>query len=71
MFLHIQSLKSSIVSATIVLSLIVSQYTFAQDTSETKPEVGTTQKVGDAILFALPTATLATSFIIGDEQGAW
>jgi len=43
----------------------------AQDTSETTPQVGTTQKIGDVVLFALPTATLATSFIIGDEKGAW
>lgn len=43
----------------------------AQDTSETKPEIGTTQKIGDVILFALPAATLGTSFIIGDEKGAW
>lgn len=43
----------------------------AQDTSETPPEVGTTQKVGDVILFALPAATLGTSFIIGDNKGAW
>ncbi|GAL64572.1 phosphatase PAP2 family protein [Algibacter lectus] len=43
----------------------------AQDTSETKPQVGTTQKIGDVILFALPAATLGSSFIIGDEKGAW
>lgn len=43
----------------------------AQDTSETKPEVGTTQTIGDVILIALPAATLGTSFIIGDEPGAW
>jgi len=43
----------------------------AQDTSETKPQVGTTQKIGDVILFALPVATVGTSFIIGDEKGAW
>ncbi|XCF04775.1 phosphatase PAP2 family protein [Tamlana crocina] len=43
----------------------------AQDTSETKPQVGTTQKIGDVILFALPAATVGTSFIIGDEKGAW
>ncbi len=43
----------------------------AQDTSETTPQVGTTQKVGDVILIALPAATLGTSFIIGDEKGAW
>ena len=43
----------------------------AQDTSETKPQVGKTQKIGDVILFALPIATIGTSFIIGDEKGAW
>ena len=43
----------------------------AQDTSETPPEVGTTQKIGDVILFALPAATIGTSFIIGDNKGAW
>ena len=42
-----------------------------QDTSVTKPEIGTTQKIGDVILFALPVATLGTSFIIGDNEGAW
>jgi membrane-associated phospholipid phosphatase len=55
-------------------SLFFSLVTFqiqAQDTSETKPEVGTTQKIGDVVLFALPAATLGTSFIIGDEKGAW
>lgn len=43
----------------------------AQDTSETKPQVGTTQTIGDVILFALPAATVGTSLIIGDEKGAW
>jgi membrane-associated phospholipid phosphatase len=43
----------------------------AQDTSETQPQVGTTQKVGDVILYALPAATLGTSFVIGDNDGAW
>lgn len=55
-------------------SLFFSLITFqiqAQDTSETKPEIGTTQKIGDVVLFALPAATLGTSFIIGDEKGAW
>ena len=54
--------------AVLFLSIIPLQ---AQDTSETKPQVGTTQKIGDVILFALPVATVGTSFIIGDEQGAW
>ncbi|QIE59314.1 phosphatase PAP2 family protein [Rasiella rasia] len=55
-------------------SLFFSLVTFqiqAQDTSETKPEIGTTQKIGDVVLFALPAATLGTSFIIGDKKGAW
>lgn len=43
----------------------------AQSTSETKSQIGTTQKIGDVILFVLPVATVGTSFIIGDEQGAW
>jgi membrane-associated phospholipid phosphatase len=57
-------------SICLLLSLVTFQIQ-AQDTSETKPQVGTTQKIGDVILFALPTATLATSFIVGDEKGAW
>ena len=59
---------------TLVGCLFFSFTTFqlqAQDTSETKPEIGTTQKIGDVVLFALPVTTLATSFIIGDEKGAW
>lgn len=44
---------------------------FAQDTSVTKPQIGKTQKVGDVILFTLPIATLATTLIIGDKEGAW
>ena len=51
--------------------LISSQFISAQDTSETTPERGTTQQIGDVILFALPAATLGTSFIIGDGKGAW
>lgn len=34
----------------------------AQNTSETIPQVGTIQKIGDVILFALPVATAGTSF---------
>ncbi|WP_298954249.1 phosphatase PAP2 family protein [Nonlabens dokdonensis] len=64
-------LKSQIVAATIAFALLFTQFAVAQDTSETKPQVGTTQKVGDVILFALPAATLGTSFLIGDEKGAW
>jgi membrane-associated phospholipid phosphatase len=43
----------------------------AQDTSETRPEIGTTQRVGDIILIALPVATVGTSLLIGDNKGAW
>lgn len=60
--------------STILIVFILAQLAnplFAQDTSETKPEVGTTQKIGDIVLFALPASTLAASFIIGDENGAW
>ena len=51
--------------------LISCQFIFAQDTSETPPEKGTTQKIGDVILFALPAATLGSSFLLGDGKGAW
>ena len=53
--------------------LISCQFIFAQDTNETPPEVGTTQKAGDFILFALPAATLASTFIVekGKPKGAW
>ena len=66
-----QNLKSSIVAAAVVITLLFSQNTFAQDTADTKPQVGTTQKISDVILFALPVATLGSSFIIGDKEGAW
>jgi len=71
MYINLPKLKSQIVAATIVFTLLFAQFAVAQDTSETKPQVGTTQKVGDVILFALPAATLGTSFLIGDEKGAW
>jgi len=67
----LQNIKSSIVAATVVFTLLFSQYTFAQDTADTMPQVGTTQRIGDVILFALPAATLGSSFIIGDKEGAW
>ena len=43
----------------------------AQDTSETIPQHGTTQKIGDVILFALPAATLGTSIVLEDYKGTW
>lgn len=68
-----RSLKSTSIIFKVVLALLflISQQGFSQDTSETKPQIGTTQKLGDVVLFALPAATLGTSFILGDEQGAW
>ncbi|SFZ94214.1 PAP2 superfamily protein [Flaviramulus basaltis] len=54
-----------------VISFLTSSPLQAQDTNETKPLVGTTQKIGDVILFALPIATVGTSFIIGDKEGVW
>ena len=65
----ITNLKISLlVCVTLFLVILPTQ---AQDTSQTKPDVGTTQKIGDVILFALPAATIGTSFIIGDEKGSW
>ena len=67
--MKITNLKISLlVWVTLFLVILPTQ---AQDTSQTKPDVGTTQKIGDVILFALPAATIGTSFIIGDEKGAW
>ena len=67
--MKITNLKISLlVWVTLFLVILPTQ---AQDTSQTKPDVGTTQKIGDVILFALPTATIGTSFIIGDEKGTW
>ena len=71
MLIFLQNLKSSIVAAAVVFTLLFSQTTLAQDTADTKPQVGTTQKIGDLILFALPAATLGSSLIIGDKEGAW
>ncbi|SDS76376.1 PAP2 superfamily protein [Gillisia sp. Hel1_33_143] len=59
----------------IVISVcLISFFTFqlkAQDTSETKPKVGTVQRVGDVFLFVLPAATLGTSLILDDDKGVW
>jgi len=71
MLIFFQNLKSSIVAATVVFILLFSQTTLAQDTADTKPQIGAIQKIGDVILFALPAAAMGSSFIIGDEEGAW
>ena len=66
-----QNYRSPGLVAIIVSCLLFCQFIIAQDTSETPPKVGTTQKIGDVILFALPAASLGTSIIIGDNEGAW
>lgn len=63
--------KLSLVVTFILFSLISSQCITAQETAETKPVVGTTQKIGDVFLIGLPVTTLVSSFIIGDHKGAW
>lgn len=65
--------KSTFLVIILGLWLISCQFLLAQDTSETQPEVGTTQKIGDVILFTLPASTLASTFIVeeGKPKGAW
>lgn len=47
----------------LALCLLLSPQLSAQKT--------TIENTGDVLLFALPTATLATTFIIGDTKGSW
>tara|TARA_R110002020_G_scaffold303434_2_gene518871 strand:+ start:918 stop:1466 length:549 start_codon:yes stop_codon:yes gene_type:complete len=55
---------------TIVFTLVFCPYASAQDTDESRAKIGTTQKIGDLILFVFPVATVGTSLIIEDEKGA-
>ena len=59
----------------ILLPFIVLFFTcstiLAQDASVAKEKSGTTQQIGDIALFALPLATLSSTFIIGDKKGTW
>ncbi len=71
MFDNLSKFSPLRITLAVVFSISIYTTSYAQDTSETQPQVGTTQKVGDVVLFALPAATLATSFIVGDEKGAW
>lgn len=66
-----RNLKSSLSAVTLVFFLLLSQFSFSQSINPVKPEKGSTQKLGDVILFALPTATVAASLIVGDEAGVW
>tara|TARA_R100000935_G_scaffold57877_1_gene93060 strand:- start:3498 stop:4034 length:537 start_codon:yes stop_codon:yes gene_type:complete len=54
-----------------VFCLLFSQTAIAQDTSETTPQIGAVQRVGDVILIALPLATFGTTLIKSDKEGAW
>jgi len=71
MLIYLKNLKSPIWVVCIVFCLLFSQTTFAQDTSETKPQVGAVQRVGDVILIVLPIVTFGTTLIKGDNEGAW
>ena len=59
----------------ILLPFIVLFFTcstiLAQDASVAKEKSRTTQQIGDIALFALPLATLSSTFIIGDKKGTW
>jgi len=63
--------KSALTALLLIISLLFFKVGSAQDTSETKPKIGTNQKIGDAILIVLPIATLGTSLIRGDNEGSW
>ena len=55
----------------IISSLVLQTPALAQDTHETKPQIGTTQKLGDVFLIALPVASFGATLIKGDTKGSW
>ncbi|TRZ42951.1 phosphatase PAP2 family protein [Robertkochia solimangrovi] len=55
----------------LLLLCIASTNLNAQENYELSSSQETTQQIGNVVLIALPTATLATSAIIGDTKGAW
>lgn len=63
--------NSNFLTLICLLLFFLTKPILGQDTSVTKPKIGTTQTIGDAILFTLPLATLGSTFIIGDKKGAW
>tara|TARA_R110002126_G_scaffold55819_3_gene149653 strand:+ start:14907 stop:15482 length:576 start_codon:yes stop_codon:yes gene_type:complete len=63
--------SSKFLVAIFIVLFATSSSLSAQDTSVTKPQIGTTQTIGDIVLFTLPIATLGSTFIIGDKKGAW
>jgi len=67
----LNNLRSLLFLIFITSCLFMQTAAFSQDTSETKPQIGTTQKIGDIALFALPVATFGATLIKGDTKGAW
>ncbi len=55
----------------IISCLLFSQTNTAQETNVIDSQTETIQNIGDVFLIGLPIATVATSFIVGDEKGAW
>ncbi len=70
MSLRIKTRYALIVQISLIISLQCYKLN-AQDTSETNPQIGTTQKIGDIALIVLPLSTLGTTLIKGDDQGFW
>tara|TARA_R100001369_G_scaffold28219_3_gene50710 strand:- start:37714 stop:38301 length:588 start_codon:yes stop_codon:yes gene_type:complete len=68
---YLKNLKPLVWAVCMVFCLLFSHVTFAQGTSETKPQVGAVQRIGDVILITLPLATFGTTLIKGDNEGAW
>ncbi len=68
---YLKNLKPLVWAVCMVFCLLFSNVTFAQNTSETKPQVGAVQRIGDVILITLPLATFGTTLIKGDNEGAW
>ncbi|MGJ8744961.1 phosphatase PAP2 family protein [Polaribacter sp.] len=50
-----------------IIIVFLSSSLLGQNNNTTK----TTQKIGDVLLFAVPIATLGTTFIIDDKKGVW
>lgn len=46
-------------------------FLFFYNTTNLSAQNNTIRNAGDFVLFALPVATLSTTFIIGDKEGSW
>ena len=53
------------------ICMLCVQFTFAQDPPVASTKSGTTQKLGDIVLYTLPAASLGTSLILKDKKGTW